>query len=118
MVNTKGKAGNISDELKEVLVYLERGEVTGDYSRQLDDVAEQVKTSEQRRHEYMVMMIHDMEVREEGRKEGIKEGRKAGEERLAALIARLCASDRGFEIQRVAADKEYRDKLFQEFDIR
>ena len=114
MVNTKGKVGNISDELKEVLVYLDRGEVTGDYSRHLDDAEEQVKTSEQRRHEYMVMMIHDMEVREEGR----EEGRKAGEERLAALIARLCASDRGFEVQRVAVDKEYRDKLFQEFDIR
>ena len=34
-----------------------------------------VKSSEERRHEYMVMMIHDMEMKEEGRVEGIDQTR-------------------------------------------
>ena len=70
IVNTKGAVGEISNELKEVLAYLDKGEVTGDYTRQLDDAVRLVKSSEERRHEYMVMMIREMEVREEGKEEG------------------------------------------------
>ena len=69
IVNTKGTVGEISEGLKEVLVYLDKGMATGEYTRQLDEAVRLVKASEERRHEYMVMMIHDMEVREEGREE-------------------------------------------------
>ena len=75
VVNTKGSVGEISDELKELLVYLDEGKATGDYTRQLDDAVRLVKSSEERRHEYMVMMIHDMEMKEEGREEGIDQNR-------------------------------------------
>ena len=78
IVNTKGTVGEISEGLKEVLVYLDKGMATGEYTRQLDEAVRLVKASEERRHEYMVMMIHDMEVREEGREEGRKEGREEG----------------------------------------
>ena len=78
VVNTKGKKGNISQELKELIDYLNEGIVTGAYTRQLDDAVQLVKASEERRHEYMVMMIRDMEKREEGREEGLREGREEG----------------------------------------
>ena len=78
VVNTKGKKGNISQELKELIDYLNEGIVTGAYTRQLDDAVQLVKASEERRHEYMVMMIRDMEKREEGREEGLKEGKIVG----------------------------------------
>ena len=78
IVNTKGAVGEISDELKEVLIYLDEGRTTGEYTRQLDDAVRLVKSSEERRHEYMVMMIREMEIREEGREEGRKEGNKEG----------------------------------------
>ena len=78
VVNTKGKKGNISQELKELIDYLNEGIVTGAYTRQLDDAVQLVKASEERRHEYMVMMIRDMEKREEGREEGLKEGKEIG----------------------------------------
>ena len=77
-MNTKGAVGEISDELKEVLIYLDEGRTTGEYTRQLDDAVRLVKSSEERRHEYMVMMIREMEIREEGREEGRKEGNKEG----------------------------------------
>lgn len=70
IVNTKGTVGEISTELKEVLVYLDEGKATGDYTRQLDDAVNLVKSSEERRHEYMVMMIRDMEKVEEGKEIG------------------------------------------------
>ena len=44
---------------------------------QLDvyDAVKSVKASEERRHEYMVMMIREMEAREEAREEGIDQNR-------------------------------------------
>lgn len=36
VVNTKGSAGEISAELKEILVYLDEGKATGDYTKQLE----------------------------------------------------------------------------------
>ena len=74
IVNTKGTVGKVSDELKEVLLYLDEGRATGEYTKQLDDAVKLVKSSEERRHEYMVMKIHEMEIRNESRAEGKAEG--------------------------------------------
>lgn len=70
IVNTRGTIGRISERLKEIVVYLNEGKAAGDYTRQLENAVQLVKTSEERRHEYMVRMIRDMELREEGREEG------------------------------------------------
>ena len=70
IVNTKGTVGEISEELRELLVYLDEGRATGDYTRQLDNAVKSVKSSEARRHEYMVMMIREMELKEEAGAEG------------------------------------------------
>ena len=74
IVTTKGTVGEICDDLKELLVYLDEGRASGDYTRQLDDAVKGVKSSEERRHEYMVMMIREMELKEEARAEGWTEG--------------------------------------------
>ena len=73
IVNTKGTVGEVTDGLKEVLVYLDKGKATGEYTKQLDEAVNLVKSSEERRHEYMVMKIHEMEMRAEGRAEGIRD---------------------------------------------
>ena len=78
IINIAGTSGSISSELKEVLHYLNAGRATGSYTKRLDEAVHRVKVSEERRHEYMVMMIHDMEIREEGKAEGIKEGKAEG----------------------------------------
>ncbi|MBR2257021.1 MAG: Rpn family recombination-promoting nuclease/putative transposase [Blautia sp.] len=48
VVNTKGNVGEISRELKEVLVYLDEGRATGSYTQQLDDAVRTIKSSEER----------------------------------------------------------------------
>lgn len=70
VINTKGYRGEISDELKEALKYLDDGSVTGEYSRELDDAVKSVKASEERRLEYMMLVTRDNEMRAEGRTEG------------------------------------------------
>jgi len=78
VVNTKGRKGDINAHLKEVLEYLDDGSVTGDYSRELDEAVKAVKSSEERRLEYMLLVTRDNEMRAEGRAEGRVEGRAEG----------------------------------------
>ena len=61
VVNTKGTVGEISEELKEALKYLDSGEVTGEYSRELDDAVNKLKDNEERGHEYMLLMTYGAE---------------------------------------------------------
>ena len=61
VVNTKGKKGDISPELKEVIIYLDREEVTGPYSRELDDAVNELKLNEERGQEYMLLMAYGAE---------------------------------------------------------
>lgn len=60
-------------------------------------------------------------VREEsyndGLEQGVEQGIKQGEQRLTSLIQKLIETSRADEIERVATDKEYRDKLYQEFNM-
>ena len=81
IVNTKGEIGEISDELKEALEYMDSGTVTGEYSKELDAAVTAVKTSEERRVEYMTMAIREMEIRAESRAEGLEEGLEKGMEK-------------------------------------
>ena len=80
IVNTLGEIGEISEELKEVIRYLNDGTVSGQYSQELDTAVTAVKSNEERRLEYMTLAMHDMEIREEAREEGREEGKD--EERL------------------------------------
>jgi len=79
IVNTRGETGEISEELREVIRYLNDGTVSGQYSQDLAAAVSAVKTSEERRLEYMTLALHDMEIREEAREEGITEGEARGE---------------------------------------
>ena len=80
IVNTRGEIGEISEELKEVIRYLNDGTVTGQYSQELDTAVSAVKSNEERRLEYMTLAMHDMEIREEALEEGLEKGREEGRE--------------------------------------
>ena len=61
VVNTKGSVGEISDELKEAIKYLDSGVVTGEYSKELDDAVNELKENEERGQEYMMLMTYGAE---------------------------------------------------------
>lgn len=61
VVNTKGTKGDISPELKEAIIYLDREEVTGPYSKELDDAVNELKSNEERGQEYMMLMTYGAE---------------------------------------------------------
>ena len=66
ILNTKGKHGNISDKLKEFMIYLDENRITGTFSKELDDAVNAVKANEERRFEYMMLWVRDNEMRAEG----------------------------------------------------
>ncbi len=145
IVNTKGTAGAVNDELQEVIRYLDSGTVSGDFSRELGDAVNHVKSSEERRHEYMIMMLREQELIEQGREQGLVQGREQGlvqgleqglvqgreqglvqglaegaqqgESRLAKLIETLFSLGRSQDAVRVASDPEYRRQLYSEFNL-
>lgn len=121
VVNTHGTQVGIRGELLEMLRYLNRGEITGEIARSLDQAVNDVKQNEERRREYMVMKLREMEIREEGLEEGMKKGTQKGHTEgmnlFAALVTKLLSLGRNDDIQRVAADAEYRDKLIKEFQL-
>lgn len=121
VVNTRGTQGENGKALRELLRYLDAGAVSGETSRALEDAVNDVKNSEERRREYMVMMAREMEIREEGREEGrvegLQEGRNEGMDLLACLLSRLSAIGRNDEVQRAITDKSYRERLLKEFQL-
>ena len=121
IVNTRGTAGAVNAELQEVIRYLDTGAVSGDFSRELEDAVNQVKSSEERRHEYMIMMIREQELieqgREQGREQGLAEGVQKGESRLAKLLETLFSLGRSQDAVRATQDPDYRKQLYKELEL-
>ena len=58
-----------------------------------------------------------MEGRAEGHASGLTEGIMAGEDRMNRLVLSLMQAGRQEDIEKVARDKEYRDRLYEEYGI-
>ena len=67
VVNTKGTKGRISQQLKEVIMYLDHEEVTGSFSRELDKAVKALKESEEGRQEFMMLMAFGAEQKAAGK---------------------------------------------------
>jgi len=68
VVNVKGSKGRISKKLKEAILYLGKQEVTGTYSRELDDAVNELKVNEEARQEYMTWATYGAEQKAKGKK--------------------------------------------------
>ena len=98
IVNTRGTEGAVSEGMKEIIRYLGDGSIGGAYTQELEEAIRRVKASEERRHEYMVMLIHDQEMKNLGREEGIGIGREEGigigrEQGMLAILSDLVKSN-------------------------
>ena len=67
IINTKGTVGNISNELKAVLMYMDGGVATNKYTKDLDKEVVSVKSDEKVRMQYMLLMEAYAEQRLLGR---------------------------------------------------
>ena len=127
-INTKGLVGDVSDDFRELMHFLDTSEMKPYNNPLVNDMAralEEARTRSEWRQDYMSieMLKRDskeegrLEGREEGREEGRKEGREEGEDRLAVLMQKLFDAKRFDDAQHASMDKAYRDRLFVEFGI-
>ena len=65
-----GQAGDVSEELKNFLLYVADKKVSSKYTERLEQAVERVRKHEEWRVEYMTLAMKYLEKKEEGREEG------------------------------------------------
>lgn len=65
----------------------------------------------------MTLLMRDQENIDKGREEGRQEGRQEGEALFAELTKRLLRDKRYEDLEKGTTDREYRQKLYHEYQI-
>ena len=125
---TKGTEGNPSQELRDMLKYMENSiaeNVTNADIRAIHEQVDAVKRDKEVGVQYMKSWEREMLIREEGKEEGREEGREEGKEvgkqeerrRLNTLILRLTEDGRADDIVKAAQDEGYQKQLLEEYGL-
>ena len=77
LINTKGTHGEVSPNLKEFIDYVEKGMVSGKFSREFDDAVQNVKLEKETRLEFMNYEMELIDQRDRGRAEGRAEEKES-----------------------------------------
>ena len=105
VLNTKGTMDDIPPALKRFLDYIDSGEVSDEYTKDLDLEVENVRSSKNWRLAYMTYEMKLKEEREFAWKEGLEQGIERGEYRmLATQISKKLS--RGKTPEEIAEDLE------------
>ena len=72
--NTKGTKGEISEQAKAILDYIDKSATNDEFTKNLNNEVEKARKNEKWRREYMKTLLHDDEIRQEGRQEGLQVG--------------------------------------------
>lgn len=113
----------VDSEMQEFLSYVEN--TTDDFAAQaksplikeIHKRVVEVKESREMEVEYMTLLQRDRENIELGREEGREEGLEEGSNRMASLIKRLLLENRTDDLKRALEDSDFRNTLFEEYDI-
>ena len=65
----------------------------------------------------MTLLMRDQENIEKGVRKGMEKGKSVGEERMLMLIQKLVDDNRFDDIAKIKDNKDYRQKLYREYDI-
>ena len=99
--NTKGEKGDISQDLKELLEYIQTSEVpekcTDPLIKDMDHALQMARNNEEWRNDYMTLELMQQEKFEEGKEKGREEGRRE----TAALFEQIFTNA---EIQGIKVD--------------
>ena len=95
----------------------DEAETNDDYVRLLQEQIKRIKQNRDWEGKYMLLEERMRDVRQEGRQEGREEGRQEGQERMSQLILLLLKQNRNEDIAKAAADRDYQEQLFKEFNL-
>jgi len=102
ILNTKGKLDDIPRPLKLFLNYIETGEVSDEYTKELDEAVREVRTNEKWREPIMTVEMMLKDAAYEARMEGIAEGKEEGKaEGLAEGLAEGASMEKRETVKRM-----------------
>lgn len=120
-LNADSEQDDVSKELKAFLDYVAGKEPEDDFIKRLEEAVEQARKNREWRHEYMTLLMRDQENiekgMEKGMEEGMKKGKSVGEEMMLMLIQKLVDDSRFDDIAKIKDNKDYRRKLYTEYNI-
>ena len=116
-LNADSDQNDVSKELKAFLDYVAGKEPEDDFIKRLEEAVEQARKNREWRHEYMTLLMRDQENIEKGMEEGMKKGKSVGEEMMLMLIQKLVDDSRFDDIAKIKDNKDYRRKLYTEYNI-
>ena len=87
----------------------DEAETNDDYVRLLQEQIKRIKQNRDWEGKYMLLEEMMRDEREEGRQEG--------QERMIQLILLLLKQNRNEDIAKAAADRDYQEQLFKEFNL-
>ena len=120
-LNADSDQNDVSKELKAFLDYVAGKEPEDDFIKRLEEAVEQARKNREWRHEYMTLLMRDQENiekgMEKGMEEGMKKGKSVGEEMMLMLIQKLVDDSRFDDIAKIKDNKDYRRKLYTEYNI-
>ncbi|MCI8373820.1 MAG: Rpn family recombination-promoting nuclease/putative transposase [Lachnospiraceae bacterium] len=108
-LNAKGNINDVGNELKVFLDYVSGKKSNDTFVDKLEEAVQKAKKNREWRHDYMTLMMRE--------RINYEKGEKHDEERLFKLIRRLNEDNRLSDIVMAIEDKEYRKKLYKEYDI-
>ena len=103
-LSTKGTLGDVSEEVKEFLNYVDSGIIKGEFVQQLDAAVQAVKSNQKARLEYMTFEMALLESELEGREKNLIENLKAVMDSLQVT------AEKAMDILKIPNDK--RSRLF------
>ena len=113
---TKGTEGNPSQDLKDMLKYIQN---TTDYNITNQNIASihELVNKVKHKKEVSINYMKSWEVEKMARDEGYKDGYDEGIERINQLNIKLTEAGRTEDIIKAARDVNYQNTLFEEFGI-
>lgn len=116
-LNASSKQNDVSRELRAFLDYVAGVESEDDFVKRVAEAVREAKKNRKWRHEYMTLLMRDQENMEKGMEEGMQKGKSIGEEMMLMLIQKLVDNNRFDDISKIKENKEYRQKLYKEYNI-
>ena len=102
-LSTKGTIDDVTPDIKAFLEYVDKGNISGDFVKELDDAVRLVKSNRKAMKEFMTYQMALLEERlqgeQRGRAQGIELGRTEGTESVAIKLIR-----RGRPLQEIHED--------------
>ena len=117
---TKGKEGNPSQKLRDMLKYIEEStdeNVTNQDIASIQQLVNRVKRKKEVGINYMKSWEMERYVRREAFQEGFDDGFNDGTERINKLNTLLIEDGRMEDLVKAAKDKEYQKALLEEFQL-